>query len=154
MAIFRFRKPILGLLIALGVCGPLAAQAGEMQGAGQAGDIVQADAAPGSSRSRNEQELGRVDSLLAADQHAFNGFNKSSSLAEIRGEIDRLRRVWMEKEMMAAENDAQRAEIAERHKAYWHRVEANRAEREDAPLAVNINHGLMMIYRNKKKAEF
>lgn len=153
MAIFHFRKPILGLLIALGVCGSLAAQAGEMQDAVQAGDIVRIDAAPSSSpSSRNAWELARVDYLLAADQNAFNGFNKTSTLAEIRAEVDRIRRVWMEKERMAAENDAQRAEIAERHRAYWNRVEANRAEREDAPLAANIVHGLMMIYHNKRKA--
>lgn len=101
---------------------------------------------------QNARELARVDALLASDPNAFNGFSKSSGLAEIRAEIDRLRRLRMEREMLAAESDAQRVKIAERHSAYWKRVEANRAERANAPLAVNIAHGLMMIYRNKKKA--
>ena len=96
-------------------------------------------------------ELAYVNNLLAADQNAFNGFNKTSNLAEIRAESDRMRQAWMDKEMMAAK-DAQRALLAGQHEANWKRLEANRAKRGNAQLAANIVHGLMMIYNNKKKA--
>ena len=97
-------------------------------------------------------ELGNVNNLLAADSNAFNGFNKTSSLAEIRAESDRMRQAWMDKEMMAAKNDAQRALLAEQHEANWKRLEGNRAKRGTAQSAANIVHGLMMIYNNKQKA--
>ena len=97
-------------------------------------------------------ELAYVNNLLAADQNAFNGFNKTSNLAEIRAESDRMRQAWMDKETMAAKNDAQRTQLAGQHEANWKRLEANRAKRANAQSAANIVHGLMMIYNNKKKA--
>ena len=97
-------------------------------------------------------ELDEVTYLFAKDTDAFNGFTKTSSLVAIRAETDRMRQVWMSKEMAAASTNARRARIAKKHAEYWKRVKINRDRRGDVPSEHNIIHGLLMIYRNKRKA--
>jgi hypothetical protein len=101
---------------------------------------------------RGVTELDQVTYLLATDTDAFNGFTKTSSLADIRAEGDRMRKLWMSKELAAASTDADRARIVEQHAEFWKRLKINRDKRGDAPSESNIIHGLLMIYRTKRKA--
>ena len=101
---------------------------------------------------RGVTELDQVAYLLATDTDAFNGFTKTSSLVDIRAEGDRMRKVWMSKELAAASTDADRARIAEQHAEYWKRLKINRDKRGDVPSESNIIHGLLMISRTKRKA--
>jgi hypothetical protein len=115
--------------------------------------IVQPDAIPGirNATAQYRREYKLVNAMLAKNPNAFDGFNKSNTLAELRAQVDANIRERHARELAAAATTAAQARLLTQHASFWKGLAARRQTRTKFTDEQNIVHSLMMIFTTRQK---
>jgi hypothetical protein len=103
---------------------------------------------PGATR-QYRLELAQVTAMLAANPNAFGGYNTSSTLAELRAQVDANVRVIFSRELQKATSRSEVARIKATQAAFWAGLDQRREKRARFSDHQNIVHSLMMIFKTK-----